>query len=58
MLNYQSEIVGDELLTSIDHYDEFCVNLHFIAAALFIVSIDVHTYKGVKSLEKYLISIP
>ena len=26
MLNYQLEIVGDESLTSIDHYDEFYVN--------------------------------
>ena len=28
MLDYQLEIVGDELFTSIDHYEEFCVNLH------------------------------
>ena len=29
MLNYQLEIVGDESVTSIDHYDEFYVNLLF-----------------------------
>ena len=27
MLDYQLEIVGDEPVTSIDHYDEFYVNL-------------------------------
>ena len=29
MLNYRSEIVGDESVTSIDHYDEFYVILLF-----------------------------
>ena len=29
MLNYQLEIVGDESVTVIDHYDELFVNLLF-----------------------------
>ena len=29
MLNNQLEIVEDESVTSIDRYDEFCVNLLF-----------------------------
>ena len=29
ILNYQLEIVADESVTSIDHYDEFYVNLLF-----------------------------
>ena len=29
MLNYRLEIVGDESVTSIDHYDEFYVNSLF-----------------------------
>ena len=29
MLNHYLEIVGDELVTSIDHFDEFYVNLLF-----------------------------
>ena len=38
MLNNQLEIVEDESVTSIDRYDEFCVNL------LFDRSTDVRTY--------------
>ena len=29
MPNYQLEIVGEEFVTSIDHFDEFFVNLLF-----------------------------
>ena len=29
MLNYQLDILGDESLTSINHYDEFYVNILF-----------------------------
>ena len=34
MLNYRLEIVKDESMSSIDHYDEFYVN--FLSTTLFI----------------------